>query len=100
MNPTTTVKKAIIAENPERLNPIIKTIGNKNPMVVMNPQLSFEAIMKYNIRAIIVARNTLPAISETKIHLKSNILQLAMSIFGPQPFGDRNRKYHNYWPHD
>jgi len=78
INPTTIVRNAMMAEKPENVRPMIKTIGIIKPIVVLNPQLSLEAIIKYKIIAIIVAKNTLPTSSETKIHLKSNISQLAI----------------------
>ena len=81
---TTIHQKNIIAEKPAILNPNIRIIGTNNPTVVEKPQFTFDATTKYNIKAIRPAKNTLPAISETKIHLKSNISHPIL-IFGPHP---------------
>ena len=78
MNPTITVANAKITENPEMANPNIKSNGNKNVKVVSNPNLNLLAAIKYNIIAITPARTASPAISFTKIHLKSNNSQLGI----------------------
>ena len=86
MNPTTTVVKANIIENPNMANPNIRSIGKRKVMVVSNPNLNLLATIKYNTIARTPANTTLPTNSFTKIHLKSSKSHVGILVFSPHQF--------------
>lgn len=97
MNPTITVAKANITENPDIANPKINSIGKRKVMVVSNPNFNLLATTKYNMIARTPARTASPTISFTKIHLKSNKSHVGILVFSPHPLDEDEYEYDNNW---